>query len=126
MKPPVRHPNSLASTSYLDLKLAPYVLYGVKYIDLVSLTRKKHGASDSHHDLGRAPYVLYGVKYIDLVSLTLKKHGASDSHHDLSRALHGLYGVKCIDPVSLALFHEDGSGDPYLALIRAPPFFLRR
>ena len=28
---------SAASDSYLDLNHAPYVLYGVKYIDLVSL-----------------------------------------------------------------------------------------
>ena len=52
------------------------MLYGVKYIDLVSLSRlagapldTQHGAGDSHLDLGRAPYVLYGVKYIDPVSL---------------------------------------------------------
>ena len=28
-----------ASDSYLDLDSSPYVLYGVKYIDLVSLVR---------------------------------------------------------------------------------------
>ena len=63
---------------------APYVLYGAKYIDLVSLSLKKNEASGSHLDLGRAPYVLYGVlygvNYIDLVSLSLKKHEASGSH----------------------------------------------
>ena len=50
-----------ASNSHLDLRRAPYVLYGVKYIDLVSLSLKKHVASDSRLDLRRAPYVLYGV-----------------------------------------------------------------
>ena len=55
----------VASDSHLDLSRAPYVLYGVKYIDLVSLGAN---ASDPHLDLGRAPYVLYGVKYIDPVS----------------------------------------------------------
>ena len=57
---------------------APYVLYGVKYVDLVSLEVKLYEimggravlqASDPYLDLGRAPYGLYGVKYIDLVSL---------------------------------------------------------
>ena len=55
------------SDSRLDLIRAPYVLYGVKYIDPVSL--QLPNTSASHLDLGRAPYVLYGVKYIDLVSL---------------------------------------------------------
>ena len=54
------------SGSRLDLIRAPYVLYGVKYIDLVSL--QLLNASGSHLHLIRAPYVLYGVKYIDLVS----------------------------------------------------------
>ena len=64
-----------ASGSHLDLIRAPYGLYGVKYIDLVSLRRNIGGgrpvlqASGAHLDLGRAPYGLYGVKYIDLVSL---------------------------------------------------------
>ena len=58
-----------ARDSHLDLGRAPYDLYGVKYIDLVSLSLKKHEASGSHLGLGRAPYVLYGVKYIDLVPL---------------------------------------------------------
>ena len=70
----------LVSDSYLDLSRAPYALYGVKYIDLVSplvklceLMRRRAGlqASDPHLDLIRAPYVLYGVKYIDSVSLDL-------------------------------------------------------
>ena len=59
-----------ASGPHLDLSRAPYVLYGVKYIDLVSLASAQ--ASDPHLDLSRAPYVLYGVKYIDLVSLGAK------------------------------------------------------
>ena len=48
----------------LDLSRAPYVVYGVKYIDLVSLSRlagasldTQHGISGSHLDLSRAPYV---------------------------------------------------------------------
>ena len=36
-----------ASDSHLDLIRAPYVLYGVKYIDLVSLSLKKYEASPS-------------------------------------------------------------------------------
>ena len=32
-----------ASGSHLDLNHAPYILYGVKYIDPVSLALKKHG-----------------------------------------------------------------------------------
>ena len=72
----------------------PYVLYGVKYIDLVSLAplQAKKGVKIAANekeakemreasyyqllynliipiDLGHAPYVVYGVKYIDLVSL---------------------------------------------------------
>ena len=55
-------------------------MYGVKYIDLVSLSCLagdslgiQHGASASHLDLGCAPYwyVLYGVKYTDRLSLAL-------------------------------------------------------
>ena len=65
--------SKLASASHLDLSRAPYVLYGVKYIDLVSLGEitgcRLPLASASHLDLSRAPYVLYGFKYIDLVSL---------------------------------------------------------
>ena len=69
----------------LDLTRAPYVLHGVKYIDLVSLyatlvcrpttsTRMLPGQSISNYVtwVVRAPYVLYGVKYIDLVSLGKK------------------------------------------------------
>ena len=80
--------NPLASDSHLDLFRAPYALYSVKYVDLVSLCRSLRHivfntiqcmkftphcicrpayASDSHLDLGRAPYVLYGVKFIGLV-----------------------------------------------------------
>ena len=40
-----------------------YVLYGVKYIDLVSLAAV-YKASDSHLALICVPYVLYNVKYI--------------------------------------------------------------
>ena len=65
-----------ASGSHLDLDRVPYVLYGVKYIGLVSLACPPTdsartlcwSASGSHLDLDRAPYVLYGVKHIDLVS----------------------------------------------------------
>ena len=53
------------SDSLLDLGCARYVLYGAKYIGLVSL--QLLNASGSHLDLGRAPYVLYGAKHIDLV-----------------------------------------------------------
>ena len=73
-----------ANLKLLDLGRAPYVLYGVKYIDLVSLavftrryyevaTAKRMSQSTTNYnlDLGRAPYVLYGVKYIELVSLEL-------------------------------------------------------
>ena len=41
------YPMETVSGAHLDYSRAPYVLYGVKCIDLVS----------------RAPYVLYGVKY---------------------------------------------------------------
>ena len=74
----------------LDLSRAPYNLYGVKYIDPVSLANLFNAmyralnltwvvrpmfcmmlrasiVSRLKIDLGRAPYVLYGVKYIDLV-----------------------------------------------------------
>ena len=53
-----------ASDSHLDLGRASYVLYGVKYIGLVSVAQKMLPASDSHFDFGRASYVLYGVKYM--------------------------------------------------------------
>ena len=72
----------------LDLGCAPYVLYGVKYIDL----------SGSHPDLIRAPYVLYGAKYIDPFPCT----AASGSRLDLGRAPYLVYGVKYIGPVPLA------------------------
>ena len=58
--------------------MSPYVLYGVKFIDLVSLARVssihfKHTATalPVTHTLPwiMPPYVLYGVKYIDLLSL---------------------------------------------------------
>ena len=67
-----------ASDSHLDLGRAPYALYGVKYIDLVSpvvklceLMRRRAvlQASDPHLDLGRALYGLYGARYIDPVSI---------------------------------------------------------
>ena len=54
---------------------APYVVYGVKYIDPVSLMRPlkagvmSQSTTNYNLDLGRAPYVVYGVKYIDPVSL---------------------------------------------------------
>ena len=61
-----------ASGPHLDLIRAPYVLYGVLYIDPVSLPctfqGKRHSVA-THLDLSRAPYVLYGVEYIDPVSL---------------------------------------------------------
>ena len=52
--------------SHLYLSLAPYVLYGGKYIDPVSLETFCTGvlARDSHHDLSRAHHVVYGVIYI--------------------------------------------------------------
>ena len=60
-----------ASDSHLDLGCAPYVLYGVQYIDLVPLALLLAALGDSHLDLSRAPYELYGVKYIDPASLAL-------------------------------------------------------
>ena len=70
----VDSPEAAASDPHLDLIRAPYLLYGVKYIDLVSLWR--HGAerdmdNGSQFDLIRAPYCygLYGVKCIDAVWL---------------------------------------------------------
>ena len=117
----------MASGSHLDLSRAPYVLYGVTYIDLVSLALFQ--ARDAHLDLIRASYVLYGVKYVDLVSLAVKRRPCagtaavvparlreglrSGQNHgvlrnegqtvlDLSRAPYILYGVKYIDLVSLA------------------------
>ena len=77
----------------LDLGHAPYVLYGVEYIDLVSLApflRTARQASGSHLDLSRAPYVLYGVKYTDLVSLLSAL--ASDAYLDLSHAPYVMTG----------------------------------
>ena len=65
-----------ASGSHLDLGCVPYVLYGVEYIDLVSLVSAH--ASGSHHDLSCVPYVLYGVEYIVLVSLA---EGVDAVHH---------------------------------------------
>ena len=50
--------------SHIEFSRAPYVLYGVRYIDLVALTMP---ASDSHLDFSRAPYGVYGGTYIDLV-----------------------------------------------------------
>ena len=109
---------------------APYVLYGVKYIDLVSLGANASGA---HLDLSRAPYVLYGVKCIDLVSLA-PNDGQCQPHLALnhspynlydvkyidlvSPAPYVLYGVKCIDLVSLA--PNDGQCQPHLALNPSP------
>ena len=56
-----------------DLSRAPYVLYRVKYIDLVSLQPQCHAEESvvlhlTLLDLGRPPYAVYGVKQIDLVS----------------------------------------------------------
>ena len=46
--------------SHLDLSRAPYVLYGGKYIDPVSLETFCTGvlARDSYHDLSRAHHVV--------------------------------------------------------------------
>ena len=72
-------PTRSSRDSHLDLSRAPYVVYGVHYIDLVSLAPLRpcalsriptRSSRDTHLDLRRAPYVLYGVYYIDLVSLT--------------------------------------------------------
>ena len=79
---------------------APYVLYGVKYIDLVSLGANASGA---HLDLSRAPYVLYGVKCIDLVSLA-PNDGQCQPHLALNHSPYNLYDVKYIDLVSLVPF----------------------
>ena len=68
--------HTAASGSHLDLSRAPYVLYGVKYIDSVSLAR-----------------------FQDMIPLTLEYCAqlCKDSGHTLAGA--ELYGVKCIDPV---------------------------
>ena len=62
-----------ASGAHIDFGRAPYLLYGVKYIGLVSLRcpfqAHRSSSSDSHIDLSCAPYVLQPFKYIDLVSL---------------------------------------------------------
>ena len=67
--------SSLASMPRLDLDGATYVVYGVKYIDPVSLASFTASgpvthtllAPCSHLDLIRAPYVWHGVEYIDPV-----------------------------------------------------------
>ena len=69
-----------ASGSHLDLSRAPYVLYGVKYIDPATLcVFAGHGFDSTRNrvadcaqvclDLNRAPCIVYGVEYISLVSL---------------------------------------------------------
>ena len=63
--------------SRLDLHHAPYNLYGVKYIGLVSLSPKQPGFGQPNLDLSCAPYVLYGVKYIDPVSLPASEHNST-------------------------------------------------
>ena len=62
----------------LDLSRAPYVSYGVKFIDLVSLdaTTPWRPVNLKLLDLGRAPYVLYRVEYIHPVS----PRGGSGEH----------------------------------------------
>ena len=47
-----------ACGAHLDLGRAPYVSYGVKYIDLVSLELKMLLACCAHLDVSRAPCVL--------------------------------------------------------------------
>ena len=94
--------------------LSPYVLYGVKYIDLVSLSLK-HEASGSHLDVDLAPYVLYGVEYIGLVSLV-----AFVPYHSLDfihPTAYVLYGVKYIGLVSLDVFAGYTEVTPSLDLI---------
>ena len=66
---------------------APYILYGVKYIDIASIVMNL--------DLMRAPYALYGVKYIDPASIVMNL--------DLMRARYALYGVKYINIASIVL-----------------------
>ena len=108
------------SGSHLDLICAPYVLYGLEYIDLASRSPNLERPVP-HTLLGCCPYVLYGVKYIDLVSPAgVAAAGVNGSVPgrpvnptfqpcpppivkllDLGRAPYVLYGVKCIDLVSL-------------------------
>ena len=60
------------SQAHLDLNRTPYVVYGVKYIDLeslVAIAEPEGMSSGAHLDFSRAPYVLYGVQYTDLASL---------------------------------------------------------
>ena len=59
--------NLASQTRITWLGSCAYVLYGVKYIDLVSLESTRP-VNPKLLDLSRAPYVFYGVKYIDLVS----------------------------------------------------------
>ena len=76
-----------ASDAHLDLSRAPYVLDGIKYIDLVC-PAPANDAGGSHLDLSRAPYC-----DIDLASLAASAL-KSNINHDLSRAPYALYGVK--------------------------------
>ena len=66
-------PSTHYESAWPDLNHAPYVLYGVKYIGLVSLAPFSDQSVPHYEstwpDLDHAPYALYGVKYIDLVSL---------------------------------------------------------
>ena len=77
-----------ARGSHLDLIRTPYVLYGVKYIDLVSLALFS-GASAASSGGGRGPEVDECVRHLDLIR---------------APCCYGLYGVKYIGLVSLAPF----------------------
>ena len=89
---------------HLDLGRAPYVLYGVNYIDPVSLwwpttALATAPAIDSHRDLDRAPYVLYGLKYIDLVSLWWQATAPASLAHivyNQNRATSGFHTPKAM------------------------------
>ena len=61
-RPPtvLNHEKRLASASHRDLNRAPDVLYGVKYIDLVSLASCPFQATDELCNIEAAP-VVYGA-----------------------------------------------------------------
>ena len=96
-----------ASAPHLDLSRAPYVLYGVKYIDPVSLSPFS-GVPNLFLALG-APTKHMAIKLIiSVLGLCLQANRATTKRPvnlkllDLGRApfCYGLYGVKYIDLVS--------------------------
>ena len=109
----------------IDLGRTPYVLYGVKYIGLVSLACNSAKERPVTHTLTwvvRPMVCLFCMGLpirgsrisIDLVSLM--SHHAGDTMEvrlDLGRAPYGLYGANYIDVVSLIAHH---AGDTMVVL----------